>query len=237
MAPLHEPRLARTAAMIADPARSLMLAHLLGGERASAGELAAAAGVGAPTASAHLAKLLEAGLLAVEPRGRHRYFKLADADVAHALEALALVADRHRHDQAWQAPARHPLRFARCCYGHLAGELGVRLMDSLQARGHLQAAADSLALTPAGQAWLQQLGLGDLPPPRRGQRQAYACLDWSERRDHLAGPLATRLLQHFIAQHWLQPATAPAGRPRNRALQLTPKGQQQLLPLLQASTR
>jgi len=224
----HEPRLARIAAMIADPARSRMLSYLLSGHCASAGELARAVSVSAPTASGHLAKLLDAGLVACEPRGRHRYYRLADAEVAHALEALALLAERGTHKQAWAAPARQRLRLARRCYGHLAGTLGVALFDTLLARGCLQPQRDGFALTDGGQAWLQALGC--VPrPPRRGARFAYACLDWSERRDHLAGTLAQDLLEHFVAQGWLR---AAAGDPPPRSLVLTPAGTQRLLPLL-----
>jgi len=138
----YEPRLARLAAMIADPARSRMLAYLLAGHYASAGELAAAASVSASTASGHLAKLRGTGLLASEKRGRHRYFKLADADVAHALEALAVIAERGSHERQWNAPGRHQLRYARRCYGHLAGELGVALCDSLVANRRIEASQD-----------------------------------------------------------------------------------------------
>ena len=129
----HEPRLARVAAMVADPARSRMLAYLLSGECASASELAKAASVTPATASGHLAQLLEARFVACEPRGRHRYYRLADADVAHALEALAVVAERGEHEQQWASPERARLRDARCCYGHLAGRLGTRLFDGLMA--------------------------------------------------------------------------------------------------------
>src|SRR3954468_19378449 len=133
----HEPRLARVAALVADPSRARMLAFLLAGEYASAGDLARAASVGAATASAHLVKLVDAGLLACEPRGRHRYFRLADAEVAHALEALALVAERSSHERSWAAPARVRLREARCCYGHLAGRRGVALLERLVGNGWL----------------------------------------------------------------------------------------------------
>lgn len=155
----HEPRIARVAAMMSDPARSLMLAYLLSGELASAGELALAASVTPSTASGHLAKLLEAGLLTCEARGRHRYYRLADADVAHALEALAVVAERSTHERMWEHPARSRLRFARCCYGHLAGELGVQLLTALLMREGLSAAPDGFALTPQGLDWLARNGL------------------------------------------------------------------------------
>ncbi len=229
----HEPRFARVAAMVADPARSRMLAYLLGGEFASAGELAKAASVTPATASAHLAKLVDARFLVCEARGRHRYFRLADAQVAHAPEgersALAGVAerpgpDRRTHEADWARPARARLRQARCCYGHLAGGLGVRLFEALHASGSLRAGPDGYALTPAGEGWLAAIGLRAAPPsPRR--RFAYPCLDWSERRDHLAGQLADELLRHFIDRGWLR-------RGEGRAIEVTVPGTRELLPLL-----
>jgi DNA-binding transcriptional ArsR family regulator len=228
----HEPRLARVAAMIADAARSRMLAYLLDGEHASASELARAGGVHASTASVHLAQLVEAGLLVCEPRGRHRYFRLADGEVAQALSSLALVAERGTHASAWQHPERAPLREARCCYGHLAGRLGVALFDRLQQGDYLRAGEHGLELTPAGQAWLRGFGLEAPPRASASQRLVYGCLDWSERRDHMAGSLARALLAHFLAQGWLRRpahASAPGG---HRALELTPTGRQHLLPLL-----
>jgi len=223
----HEPRLARVAALVADPSRARMLAFLLSGEYASAGELARTASVGAATASVHLVKLVDAGLLVCEPRGRHRYFRLADADVAHALEALAMVAERSSHDRAWSAPARLRLREARCCYGHLAGGLGVALLERLLAQGGLVAADDGYALTDAGVAALAGLDF-DAAALRAtaSQRLAYPCLDWSERRDHLAGRLASALLAHFIERGWLRRIGG------ERALELTPPGRAALAPWL-----
>lgn len=222
----HEPRIARVAAMVADPARSRMLAYLLSGEYASAGELARAASVLPATASGHLAKLLDARFVTCEPRGRHRYYRLADAEVAHALEALALVAERDSHDRAWAPPQRQRLRYARCCYGHLAGQLSVLLFDALREDGRLVAGSQGLELSAAGSAWLQSLGL--LPQAASARRRfAYPCLDWSERRDHLAGQLADEIYQHFCQQGWLR-------RGSGRAVALTELGQQHLLPRLRA---
>lgn len=220
----QEPRIARVAAMMADPARSLMLAYLLSGELASAGELALAASVSPATASAHLSKLLETGLLVCEARGRHRYYRLASQDVAHALEALALVAERSSHQQSWEHPARQRLRYARCCYGHLAGELGVKVLATLHAIDGLKATRAGYDLTAHGSAWLASLGLAP-QPPRPGRRFAYPCLDWSERRDHLAGQLADELLRHFMEKGWIR-------RIDGRALDLTPSGVQMLLSVL-----
>jgi DNA-binding transcriptional ArsR family regulator len=220
----HEPRLARVAAMVADPARSRMLAYLLSGEYASASELARVASVTPATASGHLARLQEARFVVCEPRGRHRYFRLADADVAHALEALAVVAERDEHDAAWTHPERARLRQARCCYGHLAGRLGVQLFTSLQGVGGLQTTGHGFELTEAGRHWLGDLGL--TPPEPSGRRRfAYPCLDWSERRDHLAGQLADQLFQHLVTQGWLR-------RGSGRAVDITPSGHTELLPRL-----
>ena len=222
-----EPRLARVAAQIAEPSRARMLAYLLSGEYASAGELAQAATVTPGTASGHLAQLLAAGFIACEPRGRHRYYRLADGEIAHALEALALVAERGSHERAWSSPQRLRLRHARCCYGHLAGSLGVDLLDTLLQRGWLQSGLSGYALTASGAAWLDQIGMDGAVwrarvDGRASQRMAYACLDWSERRDHLAGGLARALLEHFIARRWLR------RRPGERALDVTASGRKAL---------
>jgi DNA-binding transcriptional ArsR family regulator len=213
--------------MIADAARSRMLARLLSGEAATAGELAAVASVTPATASGHLAQLRDAGFVRCEPRGRHRYYRLASPAVARALEALALVAETGARETDWQRPERARLREARCCYGHLAGRLGVGLFDTLLARNGLCAEADGLALTDAGRAWFAALGFQPAAPDRR-RRYAYACMDWSERRDHLAGQLADEWLAHCLARGWLR-------RGDGRALAVTPLGQRELLPVLAQS--
>lgn len=220
----HEPRLARVAAIVADPARSRMLAYLLAGEYASASELAKAASVTPATASGHLGKLMDAKFVVCEPRGRHRYYRLADAEVAHALEALALVAERDGHDRAWAHPERTRLRLARCCYGHLAGKLGVSVFDALQRGGSLGSTSGGFELTDSGRAWLEGLGMNPSPPSSL-RRFAYRCLDWSERRDHLAGQLADELYQHFTTKGWLRRASG-------RAVEVTVSGQRELLPRL-----
>jgi DNA-binding transcriptional ArsR family regulator len=218
--------MARVAALVADPARSRMLAYLLSGEYASAGELAKAASVTPTTASGHLGKLLQARFVVCEPRGRHRYYRLADPEVAHALEALALVAERDTHERTWSHPDRERLRSARCCYGHLAGRLGVAVFDALLAGECLQSTSAGLDLTVAGRRWLQALGFNPSAPSAR-RRFAYRCLDWSERRDHLAGQLADELLRHFVERGWLR-------RADGRVIEVTDRGRQELLPLLEA---
>ncbi len=221
-----EPRLARVAAAIADPTRARTLARLLDGRLHTAGELAAHAGVGAATMSAHLKLLVDEGLARVRPQGRHRYFGLADGDVAHALEALLRVADGREAGPAadlkrWQKPEMRGLRHARSCYGHLAGELGVQWREALLAKGWVVAAPDGrYELSEAGREALAELmPAGELPTGR----VLYDCVDWSERRDHFAGPLAVAWLEGMVARGWLKRVAD------TRELRLTPPGRPALV--------
>jgi DNA-binding transcriptional ArsR family regulator len=224
-----EPRFARIATTIGDPTRARMLAALMGGEFLSAGELAAAAGVTAQTASSHVARLLESELVVLRTQGRHRYFRLADAEVAHALESLALVAERSAGFAKWEQGAYKPLKAARTCYNHLAGELGVALFEGLCARGTLAASGGTFTLTAAGRRDLEAIGLvAEVPAAGSARRYAYPCVDWSERRDHLAGSLAAALLEHCLARRWLRRT------PGSRAVALTPSGRSALAPWLDA---
>ena len=227
-----EPRFARIAAMIGDPTRARMLAALMGGQYLAAGELAAAAGVSAQTASAHIAQLLDSDLVELRVQGRHRYLRLADAEIAHALEALSLVAERSASAAKWEQGAYKPLKAARTCYSHLAGELGVALFEGLLARGTLVARDGHFALSASGRDELMELGVM-LPPitAASARRFAYACLDWSERRDHVAGTFATALLDHAVTQGWLRRT------PASRALTLMPPGAKALAPWLKSATQ
>ena len=217
-----EPRFARIASTIGDPTRARMLSALMGGGYLAAGELAQAAGVTAQTASSHIAKLVDSELVVVRVQGRHRYFRLADADIAHALEALSLVAERSSVADKWEREPYKRLTAARTCYGHLAGELGVQLFEGVLARGTLVPADGQFVLSDAGRDEMAALGV-TLPT---GRRFAYACLDWSERRDHLAGSFAVALLDHALERGWLRRAAD------SRALSLTPSGAKALSPWL-----
>jgi DNA-binding transcriptional ArsR family regulator len=224
----HEPRIARIAASMADASRSRMLCLLLSGEHATAGELAACASVTPATASGHLSQLLDAGLLMCESRGRHRYYRLAGPEVAHALEALALVAERGQRDKAWSHPGRERLRRARCCYGHLAGQLGVRLFRTMLSTEALLPCENGFALTAEGERWLAAMDM-QVPPPAARRRYAHACMDWSERQDHLGGQLAEAMFNHFCERGWLR-------RGEGRTVEVTPLGTRQWLPRLLAQT-
>lgn len=195
--------IAEIAALIGDTARANMLTALMGGQALTAGELTWHSGVGASTASGHLAKLADSGLLAVEKQGRHRYYRLASPDIAHAMEALMAIAaagpKRHRP----VGPKDEALRAARTCYDHLAGRLGIALADALCARGHVILADGGGVVTGAGRRFLDDLGI-DLGPDGPGRRPlCRTCLDWSERRPHLAGRLGAKLLDRALELGWI----------------------------------
>jgi DNA-binding transcriptional ArsR family regulator len=194
--------LAAGASAIADPARAAMLDALLDGAPRSAGALAREAGVAASTASHHLGRLLDAGLVVVEPDGRRRAFRLARPEVAHALEALALVSPPLAARTLRRATRAEAERAARTCYDHLAGALGVAVCDALLAAGAIAPDGErAYALGPGAGDTFAAVGVTPPAPTRR----AYArpCLDWSERRPHLAGALGASVAEALLARHWV----------------------------------
>jgi DNA-binding transcriptional ArsR family regulator len=194
---MREPRVAAAAALIGNPGRAAMLSELMDGRALPATELATAAGLSAAGASDHLAQLLAGGLLTVMREGRHRYYRLANEHVAAVLEGLATLGHGQPVGQA-RLDRHHgnPLRFARTCYDHLAGELGVSIASALQNRMLISAGEGKrLSVTPAGAQWFAEnlrIEIDALKPARHGI--ACGCLDWTERRYHLAGPLGASLL-------------------------------------------
>jgi DNA-binding transcriptional ArsR family regulator len=210
------PRIASVAALIGDPARANMLMALMDGRALTASELAEAGGITLQTASGHLSRLVEAGLLGVRKQGRHRYFALSDKDVADALEALMGLAQRTGAVPVRTGPRHAALREARVCYDHLAGERGVALLEGLSRRGFV-AGTEELSLTPNGRAYLTALGVG-LDSLESGRRPlCRPCLDWSERRTHLGGALGVALLDLMQERGWLR-------REEGRVLRFTPAG-------------
>lgn len=198
------PDIARIAALIGDPARANMLTALMSGQALTVGELAREAGVTIQTASAHLAKLADGGLLRPRKQGRHKYFTLATDDVARTLESLTCLAAKAGHRRTRSGPNDARLRMARVCYDHLAGAMGVHLFDSLVERNFLESQGESLQLTPAGAAFMHDLHI-DLDALRAARAPlCRECLDWSERRPHLAGSLGRALLRRFEELSWAQ---------------------------------
>lgn len=214
-----QPNIASTAFLIGDAARSAMLVALLEGRARPAGELARAAGVTAQTASSHLAKLLVGGLVVVETEGRHRYYRLADASVALALESLAAVGQREPVHRRGATRESQKLEFARCCYDHLAGRLGVAVTRGLEKRAFIvPAAGKQYEVTSVGAVWFAAFGL-DVTAARPGRRGlARQCLDWTERQNHLAGPLGARLMGLLCSKRWIRRA------PSSRAVEVMPDG-------------
>jgi DNA-binding transcriptional ArsR family regulator len=196
------PNIVHIAALIGDTARAEILTSLMGGRALTATELADAANITKQTVSGHLAKLVDAGLLAVEAQGRHRYFRLADDDIAQLLESLMGIAFRTGAVRLRSSPREPALRKARVCYDHLAGELGVLVFDSLRERRALMLGKEDLELTDAGRELFSKLGID--ADALRSQRRAFCrtCLDWSERRHHLAGALGASLLARMIELGW-----------------------------------
>src|SRR3954470_14034038 len=213
--PVHgDADIATIASVIGHPARGRMLTAMLGGRALPASELAQSAGVSASTASAHLAKLTGSGLVTVERHGRHRYHRLASAQVAELIETMSLLAPAHEVRSLREANRSTAERAARSCYDHLAGAVGVAVGGALCARGAL----DRDGPTPRDPTPFAALGV-DLDTRRRGRRPlTRACLDWSERRPHLAGQLGAALLAAMLDAGWL------ARRPLGRAVAVTPRG-------------
>jgi DNA-binding transcriptional ArsR family regulator len=196
------PSIAPIAALAGDPARANMLSALLSGKALTASELASEAGVTAQTASSHLAKLEGGMLISAVKQGRHRYFRLADRDVAEMLEKMMGVAARAGHLRTRTGPSDPAMRKARVCYDHLAGEMGVQMFDSLMASRRLAARDGDLRLTRSGEAFLGQFGV-DLDEAAASRRPlCKSCLDWSQRRTHLAGTIGAALLSKIVELKW-----------------------------------
>jgi len=209
---------AAVAALLSEPARATMLDALMDGGVRPAGELARRAGIAASTASGHLMRLLDGGLVSCEAHGRERRYRLASPAIAEALEALARLAPPTAVSSLREAGRGAALREARTCYDHLAGRLGVAVTDALVVRKALRPHDGSFDVTRAGEALLGGLGV-DVDTARGGKRAfARACLDWSERRPHLAGALGAALADALMARDWLR------RRPNDRALLITPAG-------------
>lgn len=211
-------QLAEVAALVGDPARAHILGALMDGRALTAGELAYAASVSPQTASGHLAKLTEGRLLAVARQGRHRYYRLASASVAQMLEGIMAVAANGPPRHCPTSKVDAAMRNARTCYDHLAGRLGVGLADRLQARGHVVLGEDGGEITVEGATFLGGFGI-DLEAGRRSRRPfCRACLDWTERRPHLAGTLGAALARRCFELGWIEP------RREGRALAITRAG-------------
>jgi len=220
MGPMKEgPNIAGIAALIGDRARSEILTALMGGQALTATELSGVADITKQTASAHLSRLVGAKLVAVESQGRHRYFRLADEDVAHLLESLLGVAYRTGALRLKTSPREPALRNARVCYDHLAGDLGVLAFDAFRKRRWLDHGEDGLTLSRAGRRFCAGLGIEVEAANKRPMCRV--CLDWSARRHHLAGVVGARLLERVYELGWAK------RRRGTRIVDFTPRGERE----------
>lgn len=213
-----QPDLSTIAALIGDQTRAAILSALLGGQALPASELAHRAHITPQTTSAHLTKLMEGGLIEVNQMGRHRYYRLKSAEVARALEALAVISPPPRLKSRHESQEMEALCFARTCYDHLAGKLGVAVTQAMLDQHLLTLNDQTYEVTEKGTKWLDRWNI-DQNHLRKGRRAfARTCLDWSERRDHLAGALGAAVASKFFERGWL--TRIPGGR----SLQLTENG-------------
>jgi DNA-binding transcriptional ArsR family regulator len=212
------PDIAKIASLVGDPARANMLTALLDGGALTASELALEAGVGLPTASSHLAKLTEGGLLTLAAQGRHRYYSLAGRQVAAMLESIMGVASAVGPQRTRPGPRDAAMREARVCYDHLAGARAVAMLDRFLEKKIVKRDGDVLSLGKAGPSFFEAVGIDTvgIATPRRPMCRA--CLDWSVRRSHLAGALGAAILDKVISQKW---ARRPEG---SRVIEFTPPG-------------
>jgi DNA-binding transcriptional ArsR family regulator len=207
------PDIAMIAALVGDPARANMLMALMTGRALTASELAVQAGITPQTASSHLSKLEAGGLIEQEKQGRHRYYRLSDPDVAGLLEVIEGVAARAGHMRVRTGPKDPALRRARICYDHLAGDLGVQMLDSMRKQRLIRQNKKEIELTAEGERFLEkslQISTEALAHPRRPTCKA--CLDWSERRHHLAGTLGAAMMARFTELKWAARDATPGSR-------------------------
>lgn len=220
--------MAMIAALVGDPARSNMLTALMSGRALTASELAQEAGITPQTASSHLAKLEAGHLVIPEKQGRHRYYRLTGPDVAAVLEGLMGLAARAGHLRVRTGPADPGLRRARVCYDHLAGDFGVRMLDSMTEKKLLRLQKGNVTITPDGVNFITSMGI-DLSVLDSSRRPlCKTCLDWSVRRSHLAGALGAAILARFYELKWAK------REPGNRVVTFTPKGATQFATLFGA---
>jgi DNA-binding transcriptional ArsR family regulator len=215
--------LANAARLLAEPARAAMLLKLMGGRAVPAGELALAAHISPQTASEHLAQLTEAGFVTAQRQGRHRYYELANEEVAYAVESL-LVLSSSSHSGSFRTvgPALGTPQHARTCYSHLAGWLGVAIADALQREGYLTPATPrAFTVTDPGRAWFEQRGIAvPRAPGVADLKVARQCPDWTERRPHLAGTLGVAMNKRFSELGWIAPLR------RSRVVRVTLEGRE-----------
>jgi DNA-binding transcriptional ArsR family regulator len=196
------PNITRIAAAIGDPVRAEMLTALMAGRALTATELATHTGITKQTGSTHLRRLLDARLVTVHAQGRHRYFAITNEEVAQLLERMIGVAAGATQVRLQTGPREPALRKARVCYDHLAGEIAVSMYDALLARNVLEYRGETLGVAPGGDVWLGKFGIDTQQVRSQRSPVCRACMDWSERRNHLAGALGAAILLRILERGW-----------------------------------
>ncbi len=215
-------QLAKLSAQLADPVRAAIVVSLMDGSSQPTGELQISANVSASSASMHLSKLVGARILTVVKQGRVKYYRIATAAVAHAVEALSIVASPGAVIQTTARSSLNPFAFARTCYDHLAGKLGVAIVTAIQRENIIRTSGESYEVTASGSDWLNEMGI-DWQDLQSGRRLfATRCLDFTERRHHLSGALGAALLERMIELNWIVKSRVP------RAVRLSAKGKIEL---------
>lgn len=223
-----EERFISISGLICEPVRARMLWNLLDGRAYTAGELAIAAAISSTAASNHLTKLLSADVVKVELQGRHRYYSFSTPEIAYAVEGLANLAgdDANRKGKMENKVIRDGVKYCRTCYDHLAGFVGVEITEAMKRKGYLKKAGEAYTVPAKGWAWFAELGISanELESGRRPLTRQ--CLDWSERRPHLAGQLGAALLEKMLGRKWFRRVQF------SRELIVTAKGREELNKLL-----
>jgi DNA-binding transcriptional ArsR family regulator len=218
-----EDQFIKTATLIGDATRASILWNLLDGRAFTATELAIAVETSAQNISMHLGKLLEASLICVEKQGRHKYYRFSNKEVAYAVEAMANLIPKPKVAVKKKSKEYPPIKYCRTCYDHLAGKIGVALTDSLLEQKIIVQQDNTFEISKEGARWFSDFGI-DLPEAQKQKRIFLKpCLDWSERRNHIAGSIGALLLNKMISEDWLR-------RNKNsRAVTITGKGEKELL--------
>ena len=218
-----EDQFIKTASLIGDPTRASILWALLDGRAFTATELAVSANTSPQNISMHLGKLLEADLLCVEKQGRHKYYRFSNKEVAYAVEAMANLVPKPEVSLKNKPENYPPIKFCRTCYDHLAGKIGVALTDSLLEQKIIIEKNNAYEISPEGEKWFSRFGINIEEAQKQKRIFLKPCLDWSERRNHIAGSIGALLLNKMIAEDWLRRTKD------SRAMIITGKGEKELL--------
>lgn len=221
-----EDKFVSISALLCEPARAKMLWNLLDGRAYTAGELSIVADTSPTSASNHLSKLLEAEIVKVEIQGRHRYYSLSNAEVAYVVEGLANLASNSTTKNIKKEPDKNGVKYCRTCYDHLAGFVGVKIVEALETKGYLTKSKNVYLVSEKGWKWFQLLNISKEEFTNNRRPVTRQCLDWSERRPHLAGQLGAVFLNKMLERKWFKKIQF------SRELIITGKGRQELLELL-----